>query len=121
MSSTDDAHDAHEIAPAPVPSPPHVDETRAVSPDGPAGSTNRPSPPSGSTGQSEPSRLPVDERHEDLGDQPVEEPPATGDDDLDAALGELAQAQNRSFEERVDTGERVHRLLQGRLGDLGRA
>lgn len=49
------------------------------------------------------------------------EPARTGDVELDAAMVELARAQSRSFAERIDSGERVHRLLQGRLGDLGRA
>ncbi len=48
-------------------------------------------------------------------------PPLTGDVELDAAMAELARAQSQSFTERIDSGERVHRLLQGRLGDLGRA
>ncbi len=47
------------------------------------------------------------------------EPARTGDVELDAAMVELARAQSRSFAERIDSGERVHRLLQGRLGDLG--
>ncbi|WP_175442254.1 hypothetical protein [Humibacillus sp. DSM 29435] len=49
------------------------------------------------------------------------EPALTGDVELDAAMVALARAQNLSFTERIDSGERVHRLLQGRLGDLGRA
>ena len=49
------------------------------------------------------------------------QPPLTGDVELDATMVELARAQSRSFAERIDSGERVHRLLQGRLGDLGRA
>ena len=49
------------------------------------------------------------------------QPPLTGDVELDAAISELARAQSRSFAERIDSGERVHRQLQGRLGDLGRA
>ncbi|MEO5746163.1 MAG: hypothetical protein ABIQ53_16470 [Terracoccus sp.] len=49
------------------------------------------------------------------------QPPLTGDVELDAAMVELARAQSRSFGERIDSGERVHRHLQGRLGDLGRA
>lgn len=49
------------------------------------------------------------------------EPARTGDAELDAAMVELARAQSRSLAERIDSGERVHRLLQGRLGDLGRA
>lgn len=49
------------------------------------------------------------------------QPPLTGDLGLDAAMRELAQAQSQPFADRIDSGERVHRLLQGRLGDLGRA
>lgn len=48
-------------------------------------------------------------------------PPQTGDAELDAAMSELARAQQRSVAERIDSGERMHRLLQGRLGDLGGA
>lgn len=48
-------------------------------------------------------------------------PPATGDAALDEALADLAQAQTKPFGERVDSGERFHRLLQGRLDDLGQA
>lgn len=51
----------------------------------------------------------------------VPQPPLTGDIELDAAMSDLAHAQRQSFTERIDSGERVHRLLQGRLGDLGRA
>lgn len=50
-----------------------------------------------------------------------QQPPQTGDADLDDAMQDLARAQSRSFGERIESGERVHRLLQGRLSDLGRA
>ena len=49
------------------------------------------------------------------------QPPRTGDVELDAAMSDLGRAQTGSFSERIESGERVHRLLQGRLGDLGRA
>lgn len=45
-------------------------------------------------------------------------PPETGDPDLDAALAELAGLQDAPLGEHIEAGERVHRLLRGRLGDL---
>jgi hypothetical protein len=47
--------------------------------------------------------------------------PATGDEIVDAAMIELAAAEARSLAERIDAGERAHRVLQGRLSDLGGA
>jgi hypothetical protein len=49
------------------------------------------------------------------------EAPATGDPSIDDAMTDLAVAQSGSFEERIEAGERAHRLLQGRLGGLGEA
>lgn len=47
--------------------------------------------------------------------------PATGDEVVDAAMIELAAAEAGSLAERIDAGERAHRVLQGRLSDLGGA
>jgi hypothetical protein len=51
----------------------------------------------------------------------VEGVPTTGDAAIDETLVELLQAQSGSLAERIDAGERAHRLLQGRLSDLGGA
>lgn len=51
-------------------------------------------------------------------------PPETGDPDLDAALAELAELAGPAdapLGEHIEAGERVHRLLRGRLGDLDEA
>jgi hypothetical protein len=45
--------------------------------------------------------------------------PTTGDPLVDAAMGELAAAESGTLTERIDAGERAHRVLQGRLSDLG--
>jgi hypothetical protein len=45
--------------------------------------------------------------------------PTTGDPLVDAAMGELAAAESGTLAERIDAGERAHRVLQGRLSDLG--
>ena len=47
--------------------------------------------------------------------------PSTGDAVVDAAMIELAAAEAGSLAERIDAGERAHRVLQGRLSDLGGA
>lgn len=47
--------------------------------------------------------------------------PSTGDAVVDSALEALAQAQAGALTERIEAGERAHRLLQGRLSDLGQA
>jgi hypothetical protein len=44
--------------------------------------------------------------------------PSTGDHDLDVALEELGTIENAPLEQHIEVGEAVHRLLQGRLGDL---
>ena len=47
--------------------------------------------------------------------------PTTGDPVVDAAMVELAGAESGTLTERIDAGERAHRVLQGRLSDLGGA
>jgi hypothetical protein len=47
--------------------------------------------------------------------------PTTGDAVVDAAMVELASAEAGTLSERIDAGERAHRVLQGRLSDLGGA
>lgn len=48
-----------------------------------------------------------------------EAPPRTGDAETDAALEQLDRVRSGSLAERIETGEQVHELLRGRLGDLG--
>ena len=48
-------------------------------------------------------------------------PPVTGDEAVDDAMVQLAEAQAGSFQERIDAGEHAHRSLQSRLGGLGGA
>jgi hypothetical protein len=43
----------------------------------------------------------------------------TGDAEIDAALDELADLGDRPLRDHIAAGERVHSLLQARLGDLG--
>lgn len=64
---------------------------------------------------------PGDARDRAVGAPEAPAAPATGDATVDAALTELAQAQQGSLEERIEAGERAQRLLQGRLGGLGEA
>lgn len=45
--------------------------------------------------------------------------PPTGDGEIDAALERLDGARSGSLAERIESGEHVHELLRGRLGDLG--
>ena len=47
--------------------------------------------------------------------------PTTGDAVVDAAMVELAAAESGTLTERIDAAERAHRVLQGRLSDLGGA
>ena len=54
-------------------------------------------------------------------DAPTPSPPVTGDAAIDESMAELAEAQAGSSAERIEAGERAHRLLQGRLADLGGA
>ncbi|MEO7233990.1 MAG: hypothetical protein ABIW80_01305 [Lapillicoccus sp.] len=52
--------------------------------------------------------------------QPVAEPPLTGDPAVDEALGRLHDsAAAGDLDAQSDAGEAVHRALQDRLGDLG--
>ncbi len=50
-----------------------------------------------------------------------QEPPLTGDDDIDAALTDLAGVEGEPLGRHIELGETVHRILQGRLGGLGGA
>jgi hypothetical protein len=47
--------------------------------------------------------------------------PTTGDAVVDAAMVELAAAESGTLTQRIDAAERAHRVLQGRLSDLGGA
>lgn len=46
--------------------------------------------------------------------------PLTGDDAVDEALGQLDQVDGEPLDTQIEVGERVHRVLQGRLADLGK-
>lgn len=52
---------------------------------------------------------------------PTAQAPRTGDEAIDTALVELAEAQGGPLADRIRAGEQVQRVLQGRLGDLGGA
>ncbi len=45
--------------------------------------------------------------------------PETGDPTIDSVLTELASVRDQPLEEHITAGERAHRVLQGRLSDLG--
>jgi hypothetical protein len=45
--------------------------------------------------------------------------PETGDPTIDALLVELASVREQPLQEHIAAGERAHRILQGRLSDLG--
>ena len=44
----------------------------------------------------------------------------TGDDAVDEALGALAAVTQEPLDTQIEVGERVQRVLQGRLVDLGK-
>jgi hypothetical protein len=46
-------------------------------------------------------------------------PEPTGDDAVDAALRQLDGATDEPLDVQIEVAERVHRVLQGRLADLG--
>ena len=46
------------------------------------------------------------------------EPPVTGDDAVDHAVAQLAQAVHRSLEDQVGVIDAAHRTLQDRLADV---
>ena len=56
-----------------------------------------------------------------VGERDVPTAPTTGDAVVDAAMIDLAAAEAGAQAERIDAGERAHRVLQGRLSDLGGA
>lgn len=43
----------------------------------------------------------------------------TGDDAVDEVLGLLGSLTHDSLDIQIEAGERAHRVLQGRLSDLG--
>jgi hypothetical protein len=43
----------------------------------------------------------------------------TGDPDVDEVLDELDMSTDQSLDIQIEVAERVHRVLQGRLADLG--
>lgn len=45
--------------------------------------------------------------------------PHTGDAVIDAVVAELAEVRERPLDEHIAAGEKAHRVLQGRLSDLG--
>lgn len=45
--------------------------------------------------------------------------PHTGDVVIDAVVAELAEVRERPLDEHIAAGEKAHRVLQGRLSDLG--
>lgn len=44
----------------------------------------------------------------------------TGDDAVDDVLGQFDAVTDEPLDTQIDVGERVHRVLQGRLADLGK-
>ena len=44
---------------------------------------------------------------------------ATGDDAVDNALDQLDAVADEPLDSQIQVGEQVHRILQGRLADLG--
>jgi hypothetical protein len=44
----------------------------------------------------------------------------TGDDAVDEALSRLDAATDEPLDSQIQVGEQVHRVLQGRLADLGK-
>lgn len=50
--------------------------------------------------------------------RPAREP--TGDAAVDRALGELDALGDQPLDRHIEVGEQVHRILQGRLADIGR-
>lgn len=44
----------------------------------------------------------------------------TGDDAVDNALDQLDAAADEPLDSQIQVGEQVHRVLQGRLADLGK-
>lgn len=52
-------------------------------------------------------------------DEPVDGIPRTGDPEVDEVVAELARARHRPLADHITAGERAHRVLQARLGDLG--
>ena len=44
----------------------------------------------------------------------------TGDAAVDAALGDLDAVTDAALDTQIEVGERVQRVLQGRLADLGK-
>jgi hypothetical protein len=59
--------------------------------------------------------------YDGVGERDVPTAPTTGDAVVDAAMIDLAAAEAGSLAERIEAGERAHRVLQGRLSDLGGA
>jgi hypothetical protein len=45
--------------------------------------------------------------------------PQTGDAVIDAAVAELAEVRELPLGDHIAAGEKAHRVLQGRLSDLG--
>ena len=67
--------------------------------------------------------------HKDDGDQEAEEATIpsrvvgrqpTGDDAVDNVLDELDAVADEPLDSQIQVGEQVHRVLQGRLADLGK-
>jgi hypothetical protein len=50
---------------------------------------------------------------------PANERQPTGDQAVDEALCQLDRATDESLDNQIEVGEAVHRVLQGRLADLG--
>lgn len=117
---TPDHEPAAEARPArPVPAPPGASPapgrpaaiTPAVmSPGVPAASASAPAPaPATASEGPEAQQAPS-------GDADV---PHTGDAVIDAVVAELAEVRERPLDEHIAAGEKAHRVLQGRLSDLG--
>jgi hypothetical protein len=51
---------------------------------------------------------------------PIAERQPTGDDAVDDVLGQLDAVTDEPLDSQIQVGEQVHRVLQGRLADLGK-
>jgi hypothetical protein len=64
--------------------------------------------------------FPVNGSGEDPSDtEPAATRELTGDQAVDDVLGHLDQAANEPLDKQIEVGERVQRVLQSRLADLG--
>jgi hypothetical protein len=105
------SHDPHHPDDSPIDDSP-IDDTQDDSTD----SADTPAP-----GEADMADDTDDAAYDVVSQRDVPSAPTTGDPVVDAAMAELAAAEPGSLAERIDAGERAHRVLQGRLSDLGGA